>query len=322
MTDSLLPSCEQKFGTALALDQCFRLLTEFFKLDDKFGGNQTLERCSVELEAKLGQSWGKVRKTVQIDSGPAVLHNPQHFHGSCTSLELFCLRFLFPLLQMLSFGGNLFNLLVYRLPYFRGSSAVHFLRAKALANLLFVQSRLLEVRSFKALTKLNFPVVQSIHAWAPLHPGLEWLYWYSRPWLITLGNLNGTVATWLTLLVCAETVICVLWPFSLRRYFSAQCTFACLAACLGLATAIHSLFLLTHEVVPDPSALLMVPEAECFRIAVSFRMRPSWWAPLLESPFYWMQMTCTIVLPTLLMLLCSALILSRFTMKVRICCFF
>jgi hypothetical protein len=77
--------------------------------------------------------------------GPAIVHNRQHFLGPCTALELFCLRFLFPLLQLLSLAGNVFNLLVYRLPYFSGSSAVHFLRAKALANLLFVQSRLFEV---------------------------------------------------------------------------------------------------------------------------------------------------------------------------------
>jgi hypothetical protein len=64
-------------------------------------------------------------------------------------MELFSLRYLFPLLQLLSLAGNVFNLLVYRLPYFGGSSAVHFLRAKALANLLFVQSRLFEV-SLKA----------------------------------------------------------------------------------------------------------------------------------------------------------------------------
>lgn len=56
MTDSLLPNCAQKFGTALALDQCIRLLTEFFQLEYHFGANQTLERCSIETEAELGNS--------------------------------------------------------------------------------------------------------------------------------------------------------------------------------------------------------------------------------------------------------------------------
>lgn len=313
----LLPSCAEKFGTALALEQCLRFLAELFRLEEQFlldavaidsgatsaglqqhGNNNhstttttpSLERCPIEMDQQMG---------------PAIVHNRQHFHGPCTSMELFCLRFLFPLLQLLSLGGNVFNLLVYRLPYFGGSSAVHFLRAKALANLLFVQSRLLE----------------SLHAWMPLNAHLEWLYWYSRPWLITLGNLNGTIATWMTLLVCIETVVCVLWPFALRRLFSSRCTYGCLIGSISMAAAIHSLFLLTHDVVPDPSTLVLVSSSSdqqhfCFRIAHSFRMRPSRrWAPLLERPYYWVQMTLTIVLPTLAMLLCSALIVSRFTLK-------
>jgi hypothetical protein len=60
-----------------------------------------------------------------------------------------------------------------------------------------------------------------------------------------------------------ETVVCVLWPFSLRRFFfSSRCTFFCLATCTSLAAAIHSLFLITHEVVPDPSLLLMQETVE------------------------------------------------------------
>uniref|UniRef100_A0A914RZ95 Protein RFT1 homolog n=1 Tax=Parascaris equorum TaxID=6256 RepID=A0A914RZ95_PAREQ len=52
-----------------------------------------------------------------------------------------------PLLQLLCLSGNVLNLLIYLLPYFDGSSSVHFLRAKAIANLVFVESRLFELLS-------------------------------------------------------------------------------------------------------------------------------------------------------------------------------
>ena len=82
---------------------------------------------------------------------------------------------------MLCLFGNALNLLIYRLPYFEGSSSVHFLRAKALANLVFVQSRMLEV----------------IHAWIyRAEPDFEGVYWNTRPFMITVANISGTISTW------------------------------------------------------------------------------------------------------------------------------
>lgn len=118
-------------------------------------------------------------------------HNRDHFDGPCTALELWTLRFVFPLLQFLCLGGNLLNLLVYSFPYFGDNSSVHLLRAKAVANLFFVQCRLLEV----------------LHAWVPLQSRLEWLYWHSRPWMITMGNLNGTISTWQAFGLCLTIVL-------------------------------------------------------------------------------------------------------------------
>jgi hypothetical protein len=54
------------------------------------------------------------------------------------------------------------------------------------------------------------PFVQSLHAWLPLNPHLETLYWHSRPWLITLGNLNGTLATWMFVFLLFGNKICIL----------------------------------------------------------------------------------------------------------------
>ena len=56
LMDSVLPSCANKFGTSLSLDQCLHFLTELFKMEDQLGLNHSLERCSPELDYQLGQS--------------------------------------------------------------------------------------------------------------------------------------------------------------------------------------------------------------------------------------------------------------------------
>ncbi|KAL3103088.1 hypothetical protein niasHS_002274 [Heterodera schachtii] len=295
--EKVIQNCEQKFGVELALDVCLQMLGELFQLNtsqmpgsDGNGRNGTeIGRCADEKGAS------------------PFAHNRDHFDGPCTALELWTLRFVFPLLQFLCLGGNLLNLLVYSFPYFGDNSSVHLLRAKAVANLFFVQCRLLEV----------------LHAWVPLQSRLEWLYWHSRPWMITMGNLNGTISTWMTMFISLQTMICVLWPFSFRIWCGPRPTLCCLVGSVFCAAGIHSLFLITHEVVPVPtlqfeSALpSVVPSFACFRIATTFRMRLSnaIWASSLERPYYWVQMSATIVLPILVMMVCTALVVSRFTLK-------
>lgn len=87
---------------------------------------------------------------------------------------------------MLCLFGNVINLLIYRLPYFHGSSAVYFLRAKAIANIIFVESRTFEV----------------FHAWLyalgidNLSNSFEKIYWNTKPFIITIANISGTLSTW------------------------------------------------------------------------------------------------------------------------------
>lgn len=121
-----------------------------------------------------------------------------------------------------------------------------------------------------------------------------------------------------------KTMVCVLWPFSFRIWCGPRPTLCCLVGSVFCAAGIHSLFLITHEVVPVPtlqfeSALpSVVPSFACFRIATTFRMRLSnaIWASSLERPYYWVQMSATIVLPIMVMMVCTALVVSRFTLKV------
>uniref|UniRef100_A0A183F716 G_PROTEIN_RECEP_F1_2 domain-containing protein n=1 Tax=Heligmosomoides polygyrus TaxID=6339 RepID=A0A183F716_HELPZ len=92
------------------------------------------------------------------------------------------LKYVVPPLMLLCLLGNLLNLLIYSLSYFDGSSSVHFLRAKAIFNMIFVWSRLLEV----------------IHAWTnPAQTWLEPLFWHTRSYIMTISNISGTMSTWL-----------------------------------------------------------------------------------------------------------------------------
>lgn len=118
-------------------------------------------------------------------------HNPE-LDSACGRVETTIAQYVLPILQLLCLFGNIINLLIYRLPYFDGSSSVHFLRAKALANLIFVQCRIFEV----------------IHAWTvQAIPDFEGLYWNSRPFMITVANISGTISTWFVLFLNSNNVI-------------------------------------------------------------------------------------------------------------------
>lgn len=112
--------------------------------------------------------------------GPLIEHAAD-FHSACSQVDHQIARYVLPVLQLLCLGGNAFNLLIYRLPYFDGSSSVNFLRVKAVANFIFVESRLLEVA----------------HAWTgEANAQFEVVYWKTKPFVITLANISGTVSTW------------------------------------------------------------------------------------------------------------------------------
>lgn len=78
---------------------------------------------------------------------PGYVHNRGR-ETICGIIERQINQFVMPSILILCLIGNILNLLIYRLPYFQGSASVHFLKAKAYANLVFVESRLLEVTFF------------------------------------------------------------------------------------------------------------------------------------------------------------------------------
>lgn len=204
---------------------------------------------------------------------------------------------------MLCLFGNILNLLIYRLPYFQGSTSVHFLKAKAYANLIFVESRILEV----------------VHAWT-MQPNLsfEQFYWYSKPYVITIASISGIVSTWMTLVVTVETMFCVLLPFRFRQFCTKRISLTVLLASALCSIFLHVPFIFTQTVISSPVFREFNNQhAKCYWIATEYSMQ-TLRDPVyehVERAYYWLQITLSIVIPNISMLICSILIVKQFSFK-------
>lgn len=149
-------TCFEMIGMNLSIADCFGLLTKLLS-------NNTIQPCPPPHDE--------------------IAVHVSDFLSECGLVERRVHQVAVPFMVLMCIIGNVLNLLIYSLPYFSGSSAVHFLQGKALANLLFVTSRLMEI----------------IHAWTPLNnpdANLEYAYWSSKPYIITVANICGTLSTW------------------------------------------------------------------------------------------------------------------------------
>uniref|UniRef100_A0A7E4VLQ2 G_PROTEIN_RECEP_F1_2 domain-containing protein n=1 Tax=Panagrellus redivivus TaxID=6233 RepID=A0A7E4VLQ2_PANRE len=269
---------------------------------DLFGYEMDWLDCSQLIKKIINLKQENISQCYASQNSKIVLHNPDYY-SSCGSVEHLISQYAIPILQLLCLFGNVINLLIYRLPYFDGSSSVHFLRAKALANLIFVQSRVFEV----------------IHAWTyEAQPVFERTYWDTKPYFITIANISGTISTWMTFLVTIETVLCVLLPFSFRQYCTHRMTYILLVSSGIASLVLHFTFLATHTVVGTTMiASVAGNDNDCWeaRTWFSVQTKPLFVHAVYEKVYYWTQMTVSITLPTIAMLVCSVLILTRFTFK-------
>lgn len=123
----------------------------------------------------------------------------------------------------------------------------------------------------------------------------------------------------MTLLVTIETVLCVLLPFSFRQYCTRKMTVLMLIGSVIISTAIHMTFLLTHTVIMELTIDKLSTETDsCWYISGYYSVKSDR-LPIhetYEKVYYWIQITVSIVLPTLAMLVCSILIVTQFTFKV------
>ncbi|CAD5215756.1 unnamed protein product [Bursaphelenchus okinawaensis] len=276
--------CHLYFGSDLTSSECINLISLIIQLD-KSG----VPKCFPERR------------------GPLVEHN-EDYYKQCAEYDHQIARYVLPILQILCFFGNAFNLLIYRLPYFDGSSSVNFLRVKTIANFIFVESRILEV----------------LHSFTyEANSQLEPFYWKTKPFIITVANISGTLSTWLTLFVTIETALCVILPFSFRQLCTRRTTMTVLCSSIVMSTALHSTFFYTHSVRPVISVKWpngtkgnsTLPVCWYISLAYSLQGDTSTVQEVLEKIYYWSQTMFSIVIPNIVMLVCSVLIVTKFTFK-------
>ncbi|KAK0396611.1 hypothetical protein QR680_001784 [Steinernema hermaphroditum] len=273
----------------------------FQKCLERFHRRMELSECLPALTVVHEYEKNGISLCESLANVTVVEHNLDYY-SDCSKFDQSISRWIVPILQLLCFLGNVLNILIYRLPYFDGSSSVHFLRAKALANLVFVLSRIFEV----------------IHAWTiEANAQFELTYWTTKPFVITVANVSGTISTWLTLLVTIETVMCVLMPFSFRQYCTRRLSLNLLIATVILSSGLHLTFLCTHHVATSSVLREINSSVHCWYHAIYFTMQRNTLPiyELYEKMYYWIQMTVSIVLPTIIMLICSVLIITQFTIK-------
>ncbi|EFP11150.1 hypothetical protein GCK72_017912 [Caenorhabditis remanei] len=277
----IIQMCVEQFDKVLEPYNCVQVMATIQSLEEK-----GIAKCSM----------------------PSALPEYRHimnFTSGCDWAELTYLQYAVPPLMTLCFFGNMLNVLIYGLPYFEGSSSVHFLRAKAIANMVFMFSRILEVLHASNAQPLSY---------------LEPLFWKSRPYLMMVSNISGTMSTWLTLMVTMETVMCIMTPFIFRKYCTKKMTWIVLILSAFAATLLH----LTIVIVTDVEEFTQVKQyiqnfkkenAACWFLQSVFRARNNPHYEIYRRFYATTTMAVSIVIPTIAMLVCTLLIIKKFTFK-------
>ncbi|VDK68674.1 unnamed protein product [Onchocerca ochengi] len=262
----LLHRCEVAFGKKMQLSDCLSNLAALVAFEKK-----GIQQCPANL------------------SLPQYIHN-SGYDSACGQVERQINQFAMPILQLLCLSGNILNLLIYRLPYFQGSTSVHFLKVKTYANLVFVESRVFEV----------------IHAWT-VHadPAFESFYWYTKPYVIAAASISGTLSTWMTLVITIETVLCVLLPFHFRQICTKRRSLIILLGFLLCSIFLHIPFIFIQTVIS--STILKELDSRQHNRGPFYEY--------VQKAYYWLQITLSILIPTIAMLACSVLIVMQFSFK-------
>ncbi|CAD6184991.1 unnamed protein product [Caenorhabditis auriculariae] len=276
----LVRSCAEQFGKKLDPVNCIQAIASIDVFESRH-----IEQCSSDTDAPY-------------------FRHIMNFSAVCNVVEIMYLQYVVPPLMFLCLMGNVLNLLIYSLAYFDGSSSVHFLRAKAIFNMIFVFSRVFEV--------LHASSPQAI-SW------LETLFWKTRPYMMMISNISGTMSTWLTLMVTMETVMCILMPFVFRQYCTKRLTWIFLAISLLISTLLHFTIVLVtdvQEVVQiRPFAHRHDPNSTCWFVQTVFHVRNNPDYEMWRRFYATITMAVSIVIPTVAMLVCTILIIKQFTFK-------
>lgn len=125
-----------------------------------------------------------------------------------------------------------------------------------------------------------------------------------------------------------ETALCVLLPFSFRQLCTRRTTMSVLVGSVLFSTLLHAAFFYTHSV--KPTLAVRWPDGgqqelqrrlppRCWYVSLSYALQGDAKPlhALLEKVYYWAQTMVSIVLPTTAMLVCSVLIVTKFTFKAK-----
>lgn len=233
-------------------------------------------------------------------------YTPDSYERSnCVQFEQSIYRLLMPPMMICCLVGNVLNLLIYRRAYFDGSSAVHFLQGKAIANLLFVYSRLFEMLNAYVT---HYSIVE-----------FKIAYWHTRAHMMTLVSVSSNrsdcmsytfagehigndidmvtfdsfsfyiITFRFTLVVAVETTAAVIRPFNFRQYCTRPATNVLLVALLLLSIGIHILYPLAHT-IDTRETRLYAPNHSCYTlVTLSMRLENGQFYTMYEKVYYWLQ---------------------------------
>ncbi|CAI5449959.1 unnamed protein product [Caenorhabditis angaria] len=267
------------FNEELVIRNCFL----------NYGKNLSFIPClRLMMAVEKAEEWGVAECGADTARSLPLYRHSIKFLTGCDYVEILYLQYLVPPLMILCFIGNMLNLLIYGLPLLR---------------------RLIKV-------------IEVLHASSPPLDPFDWLepfFWSTKPYLMWISNISGTMSTWLTLMVTMETVMCIMWPFVFRKYCTKRVTWIFLILSLLAATLLMSTLLMTVDVeerihvanytLPEPQ------DSTCWYLESSFRLfnRPEF--DFLRRILITTTMAVSIVLPTIAMLVCTILIIKQFTFK-------
>ena len=98
--------------------------------EDIFDSSNYNRSCVIRILLQIFQNNYQIQ--LCKEAGPLLTH--AKYKTGCSMAEKRAFQSLFPVILLLCLFGNALNLRIYRLAYFKGANAIHFLKFKAVAK--------------------------------------------------------------------------------------------------------------------------------------------------------------------------------------------
>ncbi|CAJ0949782.1 unnamed protein product, partial [Mesorhabditis belari] len=228
-------------------------------------------------------------------SNDSFAYNPSH-DSECGLVDLLLKRYAISPLILFCVFGNMFNLIIHRFSYANGDTLFPYFKAKVIVNSIFVFSRVFEM----------------IHAWGK-KPSQLWepIFWMTRPYMIAIANISGTVSIWLSAIISLKTVFYLLYPLTFRCYCTKRFTLICLFSVTIFATLSQAAFIYLRTPIPI-SGFIYDDKKQCFdrKTYYSLELRDQsdkkWWKAYTIE-----QGILGIFIPIMIMSTCTAIVCQK-----------